>query len=37
VINAITDALGNNELEMPATSEKIWRMAQAATMRQAAE
>jgi len=37
VINAITDALGDNNLSMPATAEKVWRLAQKATMRQAAE
>ena len=37
VINAITDALGDNSLTMPATAEKVWRLAQKATMRQAAE
>ncbi|KQT87991.1 xanthine dehydrogenase family protein molybdopterin-binding subunit [Aurantimonas sp. Leaf443] len=25
VINAITDAIGNNDLSMPATPEKVWR------------
>ena len=31
VINAVTDALGVNHIDMPATPEKIWRaMAQAA-------
>ncbi len=37
VINALTDALGDNSLTMPATAEKVWRLAQKATMRQAAE
>jgi carbon-monoxide dehydrogenase large subunit len=37
VINAITDALGDNDIAMPATAEKVWRKAQAAVMRQAAE
>ena len=37
VINALTDALGDNSLTMPATPEKIWRLAQRARMRQAAE
>lgn len=37
VINAITDALGDNSISMPATPEKVWRLAQKATMRQAAE
>ncbi len=25
VINAITDAIGNNAMSMPATPEKVWR------------
>lgn len=37
VINAITDAIGDNSLTMPATAEKVWRLAQKAVMRQAAE
>jgi aerobic carbon-monoxide dehydrogenase large subunit len=37
VINAITDAVGDNNLTMPATAEKVWKLAQKATMRQAAE
>jgi carbon-monoxide dehydrogenase large subunit len=37
VINAVTDALGDNSITMPATAEKVWRLAQKATMRQAAE
>ncbi|WP_414832657.1 xanthine dehydrogenase family protein molybdopterin-binding subunit [Afifella sp. YEN Y35] len=39
VINAITDAIDNNDLSMPATSEKVWRAlrAGATPMRQAAE
>ena len=37
VINAITDALGDNAITMPATAEKVWRLAQKAIMRQAAE
>ena len=28
VINAITDALGDNDITMPATPEKLWRKAQ---------
>jgi carbon-monoxide dehydrogenase large subunit len=24
VINAITDAIGNNNLEMPATPDRVW-------------
>jgi carbon-monoxide dehydrogenase large subunit len=37
VINAITDALGDNSITMPATAEKVWRLAQKSVMRQAAE
>ena len=37
VINAITDALGDNDVPMPATPEKVWRKARQATLRQAAE
>ncbi|MCB8839638.1 xanthine dehydrogenase family protein molybdopterin-binding subunit [Aurantimonas sp. VKM B-3413] len=29
VINAITDAIGNNELAMPATPEKVWKAIRA--------
>ncbi|MBL0374735.1 xanthine dehydrogenase family protein molybdopterin-binding subunit [Rhizobium sp. KVB221] len=29
LINAITDALGNNNLQMPATPEKVWALANA--------
>ena len=29
LINAITDAIGNNNLSMPATSEKVWAAAHA--------
>jgi len=31
VINAITDAIGNNDLTMPATSAKVWAVLKAAT------
>ncbi len=37
VINAITNAIGNNDLDMPATPEKVWRAIQAAKMPAAAE
>jgi carbon-monoxide dehydrogenase large subunit len=37
VMNAITDALGDNDIGMPATPEKVWRKARQAAMRQAAE
>ncbi|MBN8971546.1 MAG: xanthine dehydrogenase family protein molybdopterin-binding subunit [Rhizobiales bacterium] len=31
VINAITDAIGNNSLEMPATPDRVWHAIQART------
>ncbi|WP_370195335.1 xanthine dehydrogenase family protein molybdopterin-binding subunit, partial [Aurantimonas coralicida] len=31
VINAITDAIGNNDLTMPATPQKVWRAIHAVT------
>jgi carbon-monoxide dehydrogenase large subunit len=37
VINAITDAIGNNDLTMPATPEKVWRALNAGATAQAAE
>jgi aerobic carbon-monoxide dehydrogenase large subunit len=37
VINAVTDAIGNNDLAMPATAERVWRALAATGMRQAAE
>ncbi|MEM8795452.1 MAG: xanthine dehydrogenase family protein molybdopterin-binding subunit [Pseudomonadota bacterium] len=37
VINAITDAIGNNNLTMPATPEKVWAALQEVSMKQAAE
>ncbi|MDH3194842.1 MAG: xanthine dehydrogenase family protein molybdopterin-binding subunit [Hyphomicrobiales bacterium] len=37
VINAITDAIGNNDLTMPATPEKVWRALNAGAVAQAAE
>ncbi|MBJ3775903.1 xanthine dehydrogenase family protein molybdopterin-binding subunit [Acuticoccus mangrovi] len=37
VINAITDALGTENIIMPATPEKVWRAAQAARPQLAAE
>jgi len=30
LINAITDAIGNNDLAMPATPAKVWAAANAA-------
>ena len=30
LINAITDALGHEDIAMPATSQSVWRAAQAA-------
>jgi len=37
VINAITDALGHEDVPMPATAQAVWRAAQKARARQAAE
>ncbi len=37
VINAITDAIGNNDLSMPATPSKVWAAIQATQSKQAAE
>ncbi len=37
VINAITDAIGNNDLAMPATPQAVWRAIQAASKSVAAE
>ena len=37
VINAITDAIGNNNLAMPATPSAVWAALQEATAKQAAE
>ncbi len=37
VINAITDAIGNNDLSMPATPSKVWAAIQAANAATAAE
>ncbi|MBL4646053.1 MAG: xanthine dehydrogenase family protein molybdopterin-binding subunit [Rhizobiales bacterium] len=37
VINAITDAIGTNELSMPATPAKVWEAIQSANPAQAAE
>ncbi|MDE2578803.1 MAG: xanthine dehydrogenase family protein molybdopterin-binding subunit [Hyphomicrobiales bacterium] len=37
VINAITNALGHENITMPATPEKVWRAAQSAVRKQAAE
>jgi carbon-monoxide dehydrogenase large subunit len=36
VINAVTDALGVRDIEMPATPERVWRAAQAAREQRAA-
>jgi len=36
VINAITDAIGNNDLSMPATPEKVWMALQKGSARHAA-
>jgi len=37
VINAITNAIGNNDLSMPATPSKVWAAVQASATKQAAE
>jgi hypothetical protein len=37
VINAITDALGHEDIAMPATPQAVWRAAQKAQMPMAAE
>jgi len=37
VINAITDAIGSNEITMPATPAKVWAAIQASGIKQAAE
>lgn len=37
VINAITNAIGNNDLTMPATPQKVWRAIQEAAAREAAQ
>ena len=37
LINAITDAIGTNDLSMPASPEVVWRASQAAASKQAAE
>jgi len=35
IINAITDAIGTNELSMPATPQKVWMALQAAAKKAA--
>ena len=37
VINAITDAIGNNDLSMPATPSKVWALVQSSGAKIAAE
>ncbi len=37
VINAITDALGHEDVKMPATPQVVWRAAQKAPLKRAAE
>jgi carbon-monoxide dehydrogenase large subunit len=37
VINAITDAIGNNELSMPATPERVWLALRKGATNMAAE
>ena len=36
IINAITDAIGTNDLAMPATAERVWQALQKASTRKAA-
>jgi carbon-monoxide dehydrogenase large subunit len=36
VMNALTDALGVRDLEMPATPQRIWRACQETKMKKAA-
>ena len=36
IINAITDAIGTNDLQMPATAEKVWRALQSVSTKNAA-
>ncbi|HEX2509650.1 MAG TPA: xanthine dehydrogenase family protein molybdopterin-binding subunit, partial [Microvirga sp.] len=37
VINAVTDALGHEDVTMPATPQTVWRAAQKSAVRLAAE
>ncbi len=37
VINAITDALGHEDVTMPATPQVVWRAAQKSPLKRAAE
>ena len=37
VMNAITDALGHEEIDMPANPQAVWRAAQKPARRMAAE
>jgi carbon-monoxide dehydrogenase large subunit len=37
VINAITDAIGNNDLQMPATPSRVWAAMSATRTPMAAE
>jgi carbon-monoxide dehydrogenase large subunit len=37
VINALTNAVGHENVQMPATPERVWKAAQGARLRQAAE
>jgi carbon-monoxide dehydrogenase large subunit len=36
IINAITDAIGTNDLQMPATAEKVWRALRSVSTKNAA-
>ncbi|MEO0501494.1 MAG: xanthine dehydrogenase family protein molybdopterin-binding subunit, partial [Pseudomonadota bacterium] len=37
IMNALVDALGGQHIDMPATPEKVWRLAQGMRVREAAE
>ena len=37
IINAITDALGHEDIAMPATPQRVWRAAQKSALKRAAE
>ncbi len=37
LINALTDALGHEDINMPATPQVVWRAAQKAAVKRAAE
>jgi carbon-monoxide dehydrogenase large subunit len=37
IVNALTDALGHEDIVMPATPQRVWRAAQKSPLRRAAE